>query len=161
MKTVITKPDSNAQENNPFIVKISPSSSRSNLSWLTKKNLITGILALGTITAAAVTVYYLSARSTLFANHEPVNQSSLSLFNIYTDIENPDEELINYNKCKGSFAAHWATFKSCGTTLCDCIRNARNVFEKHCLEYAKNIANTTQQCQEAENAIHRCKERLC
>lgn len=155
MTTVITKPNSNAQENNPFIVKIPSSSSRSNLSWLTKKNLTIGITALGTITAATVAAYYLS-NSSIFADHEPVNQSSLSLFNIYTNVEEN-----GYDKCKQAFMTHWEAFKNCGISICDCIRNSRDTFDLHCSSYARNIANTTKQCQEVGKAMQGCIEWEC
>lgn len=151
MTKVTTEPYSNAQEENPFIVKI-PSSS-SNPFWQAKKSLTIGIAA-GVITAATVAAYYLSTGS-ISADHaeSSVNQSSLSIFDISTYVEKN-----GYDKCRQAFIDHLEAFKDCGITLCDCIRNTRDVFEKHCLEHASNIANTTEQCRETGNALQKCLE---
>lgn len=157
MAKVTTESYSNTQEDNPFIVKIPSSSLRSNSFWLTKKSLTIGIAALGTIAAATVAAYYLSTSSISADHTEPsVNQSSLSIFNIYTTVEEK-----GYDKCKQAFMTHLEAFESCGISMCDCIRNARDVFELHCSSYARNIANTTKQCQEVGLAMQRCIEWEC
>ncbi|MGL5263562.1 MAG: hypothetical protein ACRDAI_03155 [Candidatus Rhabdochlamydia sp.] len=56
---------------------------------------------------------------------------------------------------------HLEAFESCGISMCDCIRNARDVFELHCSSYARNIANTTKQCREVGLAMQRCIEWEC
>lgn len=164
-------------ENHSITVYLPPSTS--NSSWLTRrKNMAIGsAIGLG-ITVTAVTAYFLSVNNafteTAFSSNTTetstgfnafagtttpsVNQSSLSLYNIAQLVET---EPNYYANCKSAFQAHLEIFKICGKTLCSCIKNARDAFELHCLDYARNILKTPEECKETEFRIQRCLEREC
>ena len=86
------------------------------------------------------------------------NLSSLSLYKIYKYLTG--EESV-FSQCKPDFTHHLAVFPNCGISLCDCIRNAREVFENHCSIYAQNVVQNPSECQEVANTMQRCKEYTC
>lgn len=134
-----------------------PNSTSSN--QLIRRNVIAVLGTGATIGAAAYLAYNMLMRienHVLTNNTEPlVNQSSLSLFNIYKHVK------TNYSQCEPAFARHWELFKNCGAFLCDCVRNAREAFENHCPSYAQNIAQNPLMCKELANTMQGCKEHIC
>lgn len=127
-----------------------PNTTGSN--WLTRRNISIGTaLTLGIGAAFGITIYLTNK---MFAdNTEPfMNQSSLSLWHLYQDLEKTD-----FTHCALGFTKHLEEFRDCGTSLCHCIRNARDVFEKYCPIYAQNIVASSA-CQDVANAIQGCKE---
>lgn len=152
-------PLNSQQENGISSVVYIPNATRSN--WLTRRNVFIGTtLTLGIGAAIGITIYLTNKMFAETSVNQPMssndtelfmNQSSRSLWHLYKHVEETD-----FTYCASDFIKHWEDFKGCGTSLCHCVRNARDVFEKYCHIYAQNAPLS--ECQDVANTIQRCKE---
>ncbi|MGB7128911.1 MAG: hypothetical protein WBD50_07495 [Candidatus Rhabdochlamydia sp.] len=153
----------NSSEGQSYTVTVDLRSSSSNRSYSILKRVGIGLLILVVIGVVAAVYFSINKafKESVFSTNttEPsVNQSSLSLYNIAQLVETKPNY---YGNCNSAFQAHLEIFKICGKTLCTCIRNARDAFELHCLDYARNILKTSEECKETEFRMQRCLEITC
>ena len=159
---------------NSHIVIVDVSSSSSNCSWLTRKKIVIGSIA-GVAVATATAYFFINKAltETAFSSNTTetstshnvfsdrtqllVNQSSLSLYNITRLVEKPPSYFDN---CVPAFQSHLNLFKTCGVSVCNCMRNAGEVFKFLCNTYALGVIEEDE-CEKASIVMETCRERSC
>jgi hypothetical protein len=140
----------------PTVVYVPRKATCSN--WLKYSSIsiaVLGIAAIGATVCLTSSIFNEKVTSPNMASNDTspfTNQSTASLWDIYKYVEETD-----FTQCGPAFTKHWKLFESCGPSVCDCVRNARDVFEKYCSLYAQGIL-PSYKCQDVANVIQRCKE---
>lgn len=145
------------QKENQIIIDLPPSSS--NLSCLTRRNIVIGAVGIG-VTIAAATAYFLTANNafteTAFSTkntESSIDQSILSLCNTAQYVETND-----YTHCKNAFEAHLEKFTSCGKMLCECIYKVRDLFTECPDEVRSLFLSSNETCKKIEAIAQGCIE---
>lgn len=122
---------------------------RSN--WLSRRRIFI-VISLALLGAAGIAGISIYLTNKAFNDTELfTNQSSRSLWSLHKHIQETD-----FRSCTPEFAKHWTNFTDCGSSLCDCVRNARDAFGKQCPMYAQNLSPS--KCLDVASTIQGCKE---